>query len=104
MADGLVSNGSSRRFPAEEARANSILGSSPLVQSQVVTANEEDTPSMRKLMHAINTHVEMVNLKVTSNLNATKNAQVQNFPTNRPTEDAPDRPADDAVQFSLVDI
>lgn len=55
-------------------------------------------------MHAINTHVEMVNLKVTSNLNATKNAQVQNFPTNRPTEDAPDRPADDAVQFSLVDI
>ena len=31
---------------------------------------EEDTPSMRELVHAIDSHVELVNLEVTSNLNA----------------------------------
>ena len=104
VVGSLASNGSSRRFPTEEPRADSILGSSPLVQSQAVAANEEDTPSMRELMHAINTHVEMVDLEVTSNLNVAENAQVQNFPTNPLTEDAPDRPADDAVQFSPADV
>ena len=43
----------------------------PPVQSQAITANEEDTPNMRELVHTIDTHVEMVDLEVTSNLNAT---------------------------------
>ena len=46
------------------------LAPPPLVQSQSIAADEEDTPSMRELLHAIDTHVEMVNIEVTNNLNA----------------------------------
>ena len=46
----------------------------PLVQSQVDVA-DEDTPNMRELVRATDTHVESVDLEVTSNLNATEGAQ-----------------------------
>ena len=46
-------------------------------------------------MCTIDTHVEMVDLEVTSNLNAVENVQAQQLPTNQPTEDAPERPAKD---------
>ena len=43
------------------------------VQSQVKAANDEDTPSMRELVKAINIHVESVDLKITNNFNAPGN-------------------------------
>lgn len=42
----------------------------PPVQSQVNAANKEDTLSMRELVCDIDTHKEMVDLEVTSNLHA----------------------------------
>lgn len=47
----------------------------PLVQSQVGGADEEDTPRMRELVCVIDIHVEMINLEVTSNLNAVEDVQ-----------------------------
>ena len=71
-----------------------------LFQSQVEDANDEDTPSMRELVKAINTHVESVDLEITSNFNAPKNEGTQQLPT----EDAPDQLADDEVQFFPTDL
>ena len=44
----------------------------PLVQSQVGIADEEETLSIRELVHAIDTHVDMVDLEVTNNPYAAK--------------------------------
>ena len=49
----------------------------PPVQTQAITTDKEDTPSMRELVRAIDTHVEMVDLQVTSTLNAAINTQSQ---------------------------
>ena len=49
----------------------------PLIQSQAITADEEDIPSMKELVHTIDTHMEMVDLEVISNLNATIDIQAQ---------------------------
>ena len=49
----------------------------PPMQSQANTANEEDTLSMRELVRAIDIHVD---LEATSNLNTTKDVQVQQPP------------------------
>ena len=46
----------------------------PPVQSQADAADEEDTPNIRELVQAIDTHVETVNLEVTNNLNAVGDA------------------------------
>ena len=54
---------------------------------------------MRELVHAINTHVEMVDLEVTSNLNVAKDVQAQQLLVDQPTEDAPKRQAKEAVQL-----
>ena len=54
---------------------------------------------MRELVQAIDTHMETVDLKVTSNLNAAEDAQVQQ----PPTKDVPDRQADDAVHLLPTD-
>ena len=43
------------------------------VQSQVEAADDEDTPSMRELVKAIDTHVEYMDLEITSNFNAPGN-------------------------------
>lgn len=40
----------------------------PPVQSQVDAAEEEDTPNMRELVQTIDSHMELVDLKVTSNI------------------------------------
>lgn len=39
------------------------------VQSQSCAPDEEDTPSMRELVREINTHVKLVDLEISSNLN-----------------------------------
>ena len=75
----------------------------PPVQSQVGLGDEEDTPNMRELVHAIDTHMKMVDLEVTSNLNAAEDVQAQPPPTDQPTEDTPKRQAEDAVQLLPTD-
>ena len=63
------------------------------IQSQADTANKEDTLSIRELVWAIDTHVETVDLEVTSNFNAPKNKESQ-----QPfAEDIQDQHADDAT-------
>ena len=47
----------------------------PPIQSQVDAIDEEDTPSLKVLVQAIDTHVETVNLDVISNLNAPENEE-----------------------------
>ena len=61
----------------------------PPVQSQADVVDEKDTPNMRKLVRAIDIHMEMVDLEVTSNLNAAKDVQAQPFPAGQPTKEAP---------------
>ena len=60
----------------------------PPVQSQADAVDEEDTLNMRKLVSAIDIHMEMVNLEVTSNLNAAKDVQAQPFLAGQPTKEA----------------
>ena len=69
------------------------------VQSQVKATDDEDTPSMRELVKAINIHVESVDLKITSNFNAPGNKGTQQ----PPTKDVPYQPANDVVQFFPTD-
>ena len=81
----------------------------PLVQSQP-GADEEDIPSMRELVHEIDTHVELVDLKVTNNLNVAlldtqpaKDVQAQLFLADQPIEDVPAQLAEDAAPSQSVD-
>ena len=81
----------------------------PPVQSQP-GADEEDTPSMRELVHEIDTHIELVDLEVNDNLNAVllgtqlvEDVQAQLLPTDQPTEDAPAQPAEDATLSQSTD-
>jgi len=52
----------------------------PPVQSQANATDDEDTPSMRELVQAIDTHVETIDLEVTSNLNVPENEEAQQPP------------------------
>ena len=81
----------------------------PPVQSQP-GADEEDTPSMRELVHEIDTHIELVDLEVNDNLNVVllgtqlvEDVQAQLLPTDQPTEDAPAQPAEDATLSQSAD-
>ena len=71
--------------------ANSLPSSSPppLIHSQVDAADEEETLSMRELVHAINTHVETEDAKVTSNLHAAEDGQGHMLAANQPTGNVP---------------
>ena len=60
-----------------------------LVQSQANAADEEETLSMRELVHAIDTHVEMVDLEVTSNLHAVEEGQGQSLAVDLPVGSVP---------------
>lgn len=60
----------------------------PSIQSQAGVVDEEDTPNMRELVQAIDSHVETVDFEITSNLNATEDAQVHKPLTDQPTEGA----------------
>lgn len=71
----------------------------PPVQSQFDAADDEDTPSMRELVQAIDTYVETMDLEVTNNFNALRNEETQQLPT----EDVPDQLGDDAVHFFPTD-
>ena len=71
----------------------------PSIESQANAANDKDTPSMRELVQAIDTHLETVDLKVTSNLNAPENEKAQQLPA----EDVPDQHTNDAAHFFPTD-
>ena len=82
-----------------------FLEPSPPVQNPSDADDEEDTPSMRELVYAIDSRVELVDLEVTSNLNdalhgpqPVGDVQAQSFPKDvltQPTEDtAPLQPTD----------
>lgn len=47
----------------------------PSIHSQANTIDEEETFSIRELVHAIDTHVETDDLEVTSNLHAKEDGQ-----------------------------
>ena len=81
----------------------------PLVQSQPGT-DEEDTPSMRELVHEIDTHVQLIDLEVNNNLNAVlpstqpvEDVQAQLLTTDQPIEDAPAHPVEDATPSQFAD-
>ena len=68
----------------------------PLVQSQTDAVDEEDTPSMRELVKAIDAHVD---LEVTSHPNITINVHSQ-----QPlAEDVLEQQTDDATQLLPID-
>ena len=69
-----------------------------LVQSQANAADEEETLSMRELVHAIDTHVEMVDLEVTSNLHAVEEGQGQSLAADLPVGSVPVHQADEVIQ------
>ena len=52
---------------------------------------------MRELVHAIDTHMEMVDLEVTRNLHAVGDGQGQTISIEQPTESAPTHNADNVV-------
>ena len=58
---------------------------------------------MRELVRAIDSHVETVDLEITSNLNAAKDAQAQHPPADQPTEDASEQQVEDVDQLSPTD-
>ena len=58
---------------------------------------------MRKLVHGIKTHMEMVDLEVTSNLHAAKDGQGQTLSAEQPTKSAPAQHANNIVQLPSTD-
>lgn len=69
----------------------------PSVQSQAGVIDEEDTPSMAKMVRAIDTHVESVDLEVTSALNAPEVVLAQPPLINQSFENVPDQQIGDVV-------
>ena len=66
------------------------------MQSQADAADEEDSPSMRELVRAIDTHVD---LEATSNLDIAEDVWVEQ----PPTKDVPNQQADEATHLPFTD-
>ena len=58
---------------------------------------------MRELVHAIDTHVDMVDLKVTGSLHATVDGQGETFSTEQPTENVPTHHVENVAQLPSTD-
>ena len=71
----------------------------PPIQSQANATNEEETLNMRELVHAIDTYVEIVDLKITNNLHA-EEGQGQTLATNQPTGNALSYRVNEVTQVS----
>ena len=67
------------------------LAPPPPCQSQVDVVDEEETPSMRKLVRAIDTYGDNADHEVTSNLDVADYVQGQQ----PPTKGVPSQPVDD---------
>ena len=80
--------------------------SSPAVQNPASPVDEEETANIRELVQAIDSHVELVDLEVTSNLRAgdlsSKNVQFQPLPTQSP-KNVTEQPIEGAAQSQLAD-
>ena len=96
MANSSLGHGGSRGFPSKESRADSLQSSYPPVHNQVDAADEEETLSISELVHAIDSHVEMDDPKVTSNLHAAEDGQGHAPAIDQPTRNAPD----DVIQLT----
>lgn len=72
------------------------------VQSQAITV-DEDTPNKRELVQEIDTHVEMVDLEVTSTLNAAIDVQAQQLQFHQPIQESQIEPVDDAALSQFAD-
>lgn len=79
--------------------------SPPLVQNLGDVEETGDTPSMRELVNAIDSHVELVDLKITSNLDAVPRSAPSSTldPATQPIGDAQTQPAADIVPLQPDD-
>lgn len=77
------------------------LAPAPPVQSQ---ADKEKTLSMRELVHAIDTHVDTVDLEVSRDLHAAEGEQGQMLAVDQPTEGTPTQQSDDIIQLPATDL
>lgn len=68
----------------------------PPIQSQADAADEEDTPSLRELVQAIDAHVEIVDLEVTGNLILPK---MHKFSNHQPRTSQSDRPMTRPISY-----
>jgi len=77
----------------------------PPARSPTETEEERDTPSMRELVNAIDSHMELVDLEITSNLGALSGSTPSSHPdpTALPTGDVPTKPTVDTASCQLVD-
>ena len=66
----LQAMGVSDDSPLRNLERIPFLEPSPLIQNPIGTEEEKDTPSMRELVQEINSHVELVDLEIVSNLDA----------------------------------
>ena len=73
------------------------LAPAPPIQSQVNEANEEETFSIRELVHTIDIHMDMVDLEITSNFHAAEDGQGRLLAADQPTRNAP---IDEVIQLS----
>ena len=73
----------------------------PPVQNPVDSEEEGDTPNMMELVNAIDSHMELVDLEITSNLDAMpRNAPSSTpNPATQPTRDVQIEPAADIAPF-----
>ena len=83
----------------------------PPIQNPSGADDEEDTPSIRELVHKIDSHMELVDVKVTSNLNVAlhdaqlaRDVQAQPLPTAQPGKDASAQPIEDLVPLQPTDL
>ena len=76
----------------------------PPSQNPSDAEEEEDTPNMRELVQEIDSHVELVDLEITNNLDAVPRSvlPLTPNPATQPAVDVLIQPVVDIVQFSLM--
>ena len=79
----------------------------PSAQDPPGVTDEEETPNMRELVQAIDSHVELVDLEVTSGphvgAQSTEDIQIQQPPTAQLAKDVIEQPAEDTSQLPPTD-
>ena len=96
--------------PIKEPRTNTLSSACspppppPPSQNPSDAEEEEDTPNMRELVQEIDSHVELVDLEITNNLDAVPRSvlPLTPNPATQPAVDVLIQPVVDIVQFSLM--
>ena len=97
------------RVPKDSPLRNPIqipfLDPSPVVQNLPDAVDEEDTPSMRELVRAIDSHVLSVDLEVTSNPRADDqlDENVLHPPSTQLTENVVEKPSKEVAGQQHID-